>query len=198
MLFMTFSEDFSDLPIFKNTDINELSFIFIPLMFFGLSILLFIGLILSVIHLAKRNKKSEKLAVIPLLMIITSVFLTFTPIISKTKKSINFNFKLDERNEVISMIKDGTIEVKSVVGFPDRIELPQQYKNLSKRGKIWVYKNDGLTEVFFITYIGFIDDFRGFIYRSDDNPPIKEEFNHFTQLVVIDEISDHWYYVVGT
>jgi hypothetical protein len=56
-----------------------------------------------------------------------------------------------------------------------RVELPPDYRYLSKGGgDIMVDTSDGITSIFFYTYRGVLDNFSGYMYRSNDTHPIRD------------------------
>lgn len=133
-------------------------------MYLGLLLLI----IISFIALSFRIRKNRKWASFPLLINIgTLLIIIFVPFTSMWL-NWQFNSNWQEYNEVVQLIEDGEIK-------PDEngaIRLPPKYRHLSKGGGwIEVEKKDGVTRIFFYTFVGVLDNFSGFMYSSDNSPP---------------------------
>ena len=50
--------------------------------------------------------------------------------------------------------------------------------------------------IFFFTFRGILDNFSGFIYRSDDNPPLNGDFSG--DFVEMKKLRSHWFWAAST
>jgi hypothetical protein len=81
---------------------------------------------------------------------------------------LEFRWNWKGYNKVIKLVEEGEIEAEDHY----LVTLPTEYRHLSKGGgQIMVNTRDDVTQVFFFTFRGVLDNFSGYMYRSDDNPP---------------------------
>ncbi len=130
-------------------------------------IILAILIILSLVYLLRQIRIHPKQAFIPLVINVTTILiLLFVPF---TNFWLAFEFRLNKSDydKVVEMVKNEEIQ-------PDNFgiaKLPSEYAHVSQGGDILIEKGDGVTSVFFFTFIGVLDNFSGFMYRSNDMPP---------------------------
>ena len=102
---------------------------------------------------------------INLAVLLVIVFVPYT--------EIKFFLNQDEYNDVIQLINDKQIQPGDT-GFA---LLPKHYTHLSRcGGEVMIDQKDNVTRVLFFTYRSAWDDFRGYVYRSDDNLPQDNDF----------------------
>ncbi len=65
------------------------------------------------------------------------------------------------------MVEEGRIKPNDI----GLAKLPPEYRHISRGGAIMVERDDGVTSVFFFTFRGVLDNFSGYMYRSNDTPP---------------------------
>ncbi len=100
-----------------------------------------------------------------------------------------FRAHRDEYHQVVELVEAGAIQPESHY----LASLPPEYRHLSRGGgEIMIDTRDGVTRVFFFTFAGVLDNFSGFIYRSDDNPPQAGDFGADWQQV--EQKRAHWYF----
>lgn len=69
------------------------------------------------------------------------------------------------------MIEEGKLQPNEY----GQAELPPEYRHLSQGGgEILVDTSDGVTSVFFYTFREILDNFSGYMYGSNDTPPIQD------------------------
>lgn len=97
------------------------------------------------------------------------------------------------RKKVVDMVISGELK-PNVSHNASLIDLPFQYKNLSKGGGQIVVEHDkGNTIVFFFTFRGILDHFSGFMFRSDNSAPEDGDLcGHFFE---VEKLGEHWFWV---
>jgi hypothetical protein len=146
-------------------------------------------LLVSVIYLAFRAKQGWRIALAPLtintLTLLVVYFVPFTEIWLELQFHLNWN----GYNEVARMVEEGRIQ-------PDqygRAQLPPRYRHLSRGGGyIKIDRSDGITRVFFFTFVGILDNFSGFMYRSDDRPPPPDDLGGDWHQTI--RMRPHWFF----
>ncbi|MBA3532047.1 MAG: hypothetical protein H0T73_09030 [Ardenticatenales bacterium] len=108
-----------------------------------------------------------------------------------------FFFRLNNHTfqAVVVMVESGEIQ-------PDEnhiAQLPPPYEYLSRcGGEIMIDQSNGITRVFFYTYRDMFDDFAGYLYRSDFNPPQKNDFEERTNRLRswswFEQLRPYWYF----
>ena len=100
----------------------------------------------------------------------TLLILLYVPFTS-FRLDIEFVMNKKGYKEVIQMVQNGELQS----GDYGQAQLPAEYRNLSNGGgEIIVDTSDGSTSVFFYTYRGVLDNFSGYMYRSNDTPPSQD------------------------
>ncbi len=121
----------------------------------------------SIIYFIFQFNKNIKKACLPLLInVFTILILVFVPF---TAIWLNIEFRLNKNayDEVIKMVENGELQPNSI----GLTRLPPEYRRISRGGDIVVDKQDHVTSVFFYTYRGVLDNFSGYMYRSDNSFP---------------------------
>ena len=133
--------------------------------------LIFIGIMFwAFIHVC-RNKRFKRLkAWAPLLIQAATVIIVLTFPFTAVVVKLDFKLHLEERQEVVSKVIKGELAPYSSDRC-SRIDLPEKYHHLTRGGFIKVQKQNGTVYVFFYTFRGILDNFSGFMYRSDDTYP---------------------------
>jgi len=144
--------------------------------------------LLSLVYLLVTVWRHGIRAALPLrvnaVVIASVLMIPFTDIWLK----INFATQLAARESVVEMVARG--ELAQSHNFS--VELPEQYRHLSKQGRILVETEAGVTRVFFFTFTGVLDNFSGFMYTSDDRPPGTMSF--LGDWFQVDRWRPHWYF----
>ncbi|WP_418792311.1 hypothetical protein [Phosphitispora sp. TUW77] len=153
-------------------------------------------LFLSIRYLVKNLKTTGIKAAYPLvfqlLTVLVVIVVPWTSIIIK----VDFWMNIKYREEVVKMIEAG--ELQPNVDYNNRlIKLPPNHASLSKGGgEILVEKQGHVTKVFFFTFRGILDNFSGFIYRSDGESPSNDDFQGDYKQIM--KFTDHWYFVASS
>jgi hypothetical protein len=100
----------------------------------------------------------------------TLLILLYVPF-TTIRLSIEFTMNRNGYEYIIQMVESGQLKPNEY----GRVELPPDYRYLSKGGgDIMVDTSDGITSIFFYTYRGVLDNFSGYMYRSNDTHPIRD------------------------
>lgn len=146
-------------------------------------------ILVSIICLPSRIRGSWKQAILPLVINIGTLaivhFVPFTSIWLELEFRVNWS----DYNEVVKLVEDGEIQPNE----RGLVLLPPEYRHLSKGGgEVIIDTSGGVTRVFFFTFRGVLDNFSGYMYRSDDNPPRREGFwGDWKQIV---QKRPHWFF----
>jgi hypothetical protein len=118
----------------------------------------------------------------------TLLILLYVPF---TSIRLNIEFTMNKKGyeEVIRMIENGKLEPNEY----GQAYLPPEYRHLSKGGgEIMVDTSDGITSVFFYTFLGILDNFSGYMYRSNGAPPDQDFMGG--DWAEITRKEPHWYF----
>ncbi len=141
-------------------------------------IVLTTSIVLSLIFLVTTVRRNKFIAAIPLticlFVVLGAYFIPFT----KLSVSYDFRTNISKRVEIVEQIQTGQLKITPTYGENmSAVVLPSEKAYLSKGGGEVLYQNDGsTTSVFFFTFRGILDNFSGFIYRSDENEPFPTDF----------------------
>lgn len=158
---------------------------FFEIIIYGIFLVIFIY---SVVYLLKNKRP------FPIILNLITIVLIFSLPMLVIKW--DFNRKLMEREEIISMIETG--DLSSLSGS---ITLPNKYKKLSLGGgEIKVEKIDDKINIFFFMNRGITDNFSGFMYKSGAGNPVIDQFNGDLGISggEFKKIKDHWFWVNST
>lgn len=152
---------------------------------------LLILVLTSAIHLLIQVGRNWKLAVLPLAINLSVVaILWFVPFTSLWLAR-EFRMNWEGYNEVVALVEAGEIQPYSY----DLAPLPSEYCRLSRGCEILIDRSDGVTRVFFYTFRGVLDNFSGYMYRSDDSPPEPSSFGGDWH--EINQVRPHWYWMAS-
>lgn len=141
--------------------------------------------VITLVYAVTRIENENIYVFIPYFInVATFLILVFVP-----WQNIEFNNNFEGYSEVIELIKEGEIKVNKTTNMAI---LPEKYQHLSNcnGGEIMVDKPDGVLEVLFFSYCGFLGECSGTMYRTDDKPPGINRWDEITKL------KEHWYYCV--
>lgn len=141
------------------------------------------------ICLYKIIKKKEMINIVSICILIPTYFLysaTFD-----MSATTDFFDKLDQRTEVVNLIKDG----KLIVDDYNNIKLPKEYKKTSEGGEVHVYKNedDNIMIDFYVSR-GINTDSKHYFYSSKGQDAIIEEIGE--EYCDVSHVYDNWFYVI--
>ena len=163
-------------------------FLMAPIMLFlwaGLAGLTFA----SIVYLVAQFRKNVRRAVLPLLINgVTFLILWWVPF---TTIWLDLEFRLNYQayNEVVRMVEDGRIKPNDI----GLAKLPPEYRHISRGGgEIKIERDDGVTSVFFYTFRGVLDNFSGYMYRSNDTPPPQDFMGG--DWVQIERMQPYWFF----
>jgi hypothetical protein len=153
-------------------------------------------LICALIYMVMNIKRIKLLAAIPMLISLSVVLIAFFVPFTKLVIEYDFRSNLQERTAIVEQIQSG--QLKPNISYNARlIMLPPKYRHLSKGGGEVEYETYGSKTigVFFFTFRGILDNFSGFIYRSDDNNPSPTDFGG--DFIEITKLRDHWFWAAS-
>jgi hypothetical protein len=150
---------------------------------------LILMLLASVIYIPFRIKKHLVEAFAPLVInVATCAIIWFVPF-NNIWLDIVFSANWQGYNEVVQMVERG--EIGLVTG--KAVQLPQKYQYLSTGGgDIIIEKQDGVTSILFFTYRGVLDNYSGYVYRSDNSPPPEDDLLGPWKQVM--QKKPHWFF----
>jgi len=163
-----------------------------PLIIISQIVFLFL-IFLSVLYMVFETKNDGWGAILPFLvnMIVLSVimYVPFRPIRVSIEARV-FEAKKNDFENVILLVESGEL-------MPDQsgtAVLPEQFKDLSHGQTISINTSHGVISVFFYSSVGVLDNFSGYMYRSNDTPPPGELIGDW---YLIERIKPFWYYCVS-
>lgn len=157
----------------------------------------FFVLFIASVWLSIRYSKTGNLRLyIPffscLVVVLISVFLPLRDF----RLHQNFKRYLAARNEIIRQIAAGEFFLNPAHNNKT-LALPDRYRHLSAGGgEVLVEQTGGTTYVLFFTDRGILDNFSGFVYKSDSDFLTQDDM--LGGFVKIKKMTDHWYYVEST
>ena len=102
---------------------------------------------------------------------------------------MRFQLHQTEYNEVVQLVESGVIQ-PDASGYA---ELPFRYRALTRDGNtVRINQNEGVTRIFFYTRRHSSQNFTGYFYRSDNNPPQAGEFEGRWRYV--DQERPYWFF----
>lgn len=180
------------LNIFRWSLVDILTPFLEPFLELLIYILFFIASIWSFIYLFIRVKKEKYKSTLPFAVCLVSFLIIYFVPFDSIMLDIDFFSHNAQRGEVVKMIQDGRIEV-NYTNDETIIKLPEKYKQLSRGGgEVLVERKDGVTKVLFFTFRGVLDNFAGFIYKSDNTEPLKSDF--YGDFKEFKKYKDHWFW----
>lgn len=177
---------------FEWTLVDWLTVFLAPLLSLAVWILFALIYVASVVY-ALRGRGPLSKRMLPLG--ISSAVLLLVLWVPWTPLWLDLNFRLyrSDRMRVVSQVQSGTLR-PNVSYNPDLISLPRGLRHVSKGGgEVVVQHYPGGTEVFFYTFRGILDNYSGFVYRSDGSSPSggTEQYHE------IERLTEHWYWVAS-
>jgi hypothetical protein len=146
----------------------------------------------SIIHLLRQGRFRRFKPYIPLLVQLASLVIVITVPFTSIMLDLDFRLHLKKREEVVHKVISGELQ-PNVAHSSSLIRLPREYGYLSKGGgEIMVERSGETIYVFFFTYRGVLDNFAGFMYRSDDSSPRDGDFGG--DFFVKKRLRKNWYY----
>lgn len=169
----------------------------IEFLLFGFFVLsLFFSFIYFFRHYFVQNMSKNKVVIfVPLLIVIFSVVSNYFLYYPFTRLNLKLDFytKLNRRVKVVEMIKKGEL-LPTWDSYWTTIYLPEQYRDLSKKGFISV-NNKGKFTVTFFTFVGILGNGSGFAYISDGSEPTSTDLNWCDELLDWSKYAENWYFV---
>jgi hypothetical protein len=161
--------------------------------------ILVILVVISGFHLRRSQAASnQRRAWLPLAInvgTLLTVATGFTMQIERTYDEFKFQRNQNSYQEIVRLVGEGRIRSN-----PDSFALlPQEYQFLSEcGGEIMIDTSGGVTRVFFFTYRDMFDDFAGYEYRSDNQPPQRDDFSERPNALrgcgLIEQKRPFWFY----
>lgn len=127
----------------------------------------------SLLYLALRSNHTVKVAALPLLINIgTLIIVHFVPFAALWQE-FNFYWYFSSYKEAVNLVETGTLQPTDH-GFAI---LPASLAHLSaNNGTVMIDKREAATMAFFFTKRRTGQNFAGYMYRSDNNPPQVGDF----------------------
>jgi hypothetical protein len=173
----------------------DILFIFLPVLMIGVWLVFFGAAVCSVVHICRRKRFRKLNAYVPFMIQMASLIIVFTVPFTSIMLDLDFRLHLKQREKVVSQVISGRLK-PNVSHNSSLIHLPFWYADLSKGGgDIMVERNGKETYVFFFTFRGILDNFSGFMYRSDDTPPKNGDFGG--EFFEIERLRKNWYWVAA-
>jgi hypothetical protein len=149
----------------------------------------------SLIHICRKKRFTRSKVYGPLVIQIVSAVIVVTVPFTSIMIDLNFRLHLKQREEVISKVVSGELR-PNIEHNSALIHLPNGYRHLSKGGgDIIVEHHSNDMYVFFFTFRGILDNFSGFMYRSDDTAPLDGDFTG--EFLEIKRLSKNWYWTAA-
>lgn len=148
--------------------------------------------LLSLICGVARLGKSRGRSLLPLLLNVGAFCAVWFVPIDSIMLDLNFRWNFDKRTEIVKRIEAGEFPINR----NGLAQLPWGYRHLSRGGGEVIVARQGDTRiVFFFTYRGILDNFSGFFYRSDADPPNAADVGG--DFKEIKKLRDHWYWAAS-
>lgn len=123
-------------------------------------------ILVSMIYFAARCRKNLRRSSLPLLInTVVVLILWFVPF-TDIWLNLEFNVNKNKYDQVVQMVERGDLHSVAYV-----TQLPPAYRSISRGGDVIIDRSDGVTSVFFFTFRGVLDNFSGYMYRSNDALP---------------------------
>ena len=159
-----------------NETINHITSNFVVFIFIYAPMMLFLFLagvvffILSIVHIIKRYKTTKAKSLYPIILSVVLLFLVITRPLSPLLFQADFSFKLNQREEIATMILND--EIKPSNGRGDLFLVPKGYIFSLSDGDEVMKINDKLL---FFTVRGMLDNFSGYIFSPNGTEPTNED-----------------------
>lgn len=143
----------------------------------------------SLLYLLLKAGENVKVAAVPLVINVgTLLIVRFVPFGSLWQE-LRFQGNMFRYEEVVQLVESGAL-LPDAGGYAT---LPFRYRTLTNDGDtIRIETGDGVTHIFFYTGRPSLQNFSGYFYSSDNNPPQTGEFNGRWRYVV--QKRPYWFY----
>ncbi|WPD22301.1 MAG: hypothetical protein SD837_19175 [Candidatus Electrothrix scaldis] len=169
-------------------------FIF-PLILMGVLVIFWATLAWSLVHVLRKKRYRNTFSFFPLGVQLLALLIIMTVPFTSIMLDLDFKRNLKERENVVSWVISGELK-PNVAHNTSLILLSDEQRHLSKGGgEIMVEKRSGETFVFFFTFRGVLDNFSGFMYRSDGSNPQRNDFGG--DFAEIKQIKENWYWAAS-
>ena len=167
----------------------DLLFVYILIPNFVLFIAFIICFVLNIRKfIMQKNAINFSSLIVSIIIILLVLFFPFREI----KTRLEFNLYIDKRNQVIELIKNNKINVNDYNNAP----LPDNLKDVSMSGEVYVYQNDeNDIQICFWILRGLLSNSTELIYSSGGEELIRSNINE-ESIVNIKKIKNNWYYVI--
>ncbi|MCA9916814.1 MAG: hypothetical protein KC445_02630 [Anaerolineales bacterium] len=158
----------------------------------GMKFVLLALILASLFYLPFRAERGLRWAALPLLINAgTLIIVQFVPF-GALWEGARFRWRLGYYEVVAEMVENGELKP----GENGLALLPERYRLLSPaNGRIAIEPTEAGTAVFFFNEQSTPQNFSGYMYRSDNNPPAQAEFNGRWRHVV--QKDTHWYFCIS-
>ncbi len=177
--------------------IDVLTPILFPFLTAGLTLLLLLSAVTSLVRMVVTMKTERLFAAVPLAVNCATVMIVLLVPLTDIWLKANYNLNKKARAQVVRHVHDGTLK-PNVNYNGSLIHLPDSYPNLSMGGNdIVVRPTDGAFFVFFFTFRGILDNYSGFLYVPQSDSPsefAKWRGDEFFQVV---SLEPQWYFVAS-
>ena len=124
-----------------------------------------------------------------------SVVIVVTVPFTALMLDLDFRIRLNDRQAVVQKVVSGELK-PNVDHNSSLILLPHGFRHLSKGGgEIIIQRQGNETYVFFFTFRGILDNFSGFMYRSDDTIPKNSDFGG--DFFYTKRLTPNWYWTAS-
>lgn len=149
-----------------------------------------VGLLVTILYFLIKKRfeyqKMMKSIVLNALLICIMVFQPLNAVIFQ----IEFYLKLNPRLEAVKLVEEG--QLKSAEHNENLLLPPDKYSWISDGGEV---AKSGDKVIFY--YIrGLVDNASVIVYSPDDSAPTSSDVN--ADIVYVEKITDHWYFVLYT
>jgi hypothetical protein len=169
---------------------------FAPILWLGVWAMFLFLLITSLIHLLVSIRRPRVSSFVSLLVNLAALVIVLNVPFTRLMLDLDFRLNFNRRMAIVSMVETGQL-ASHPTASEQLIALPFGYRSLSKGGgEIIVVQQGNAIIVFFYTYRGVMDNFSGFMYRSDASAPQKGDLGgDFRE---IKKLRDHWFWVAAS
>lgn len=183
--------------IFRWTLVEYVTQFVEPLLETAVAVLFLSSVVWSVIHAVIKRRFGIMKALAPIgINIATVIIVIFVPF-TRITIDLDFRFHLNARTNVARDVLAGKYDnsVQNAGGRGDLIPLSGSLSSLSSGGEIVRLRRSGDTLILFFSFRGILDSFSGFVYSSDDVPPVAGDFG--TKFVENERLRQNWYWIAS-
>ena len=184
--------------IFRWTLVEYLTPFLEPLLEMLAGAFFLVALIWSLVHLMKAWKRGAVVATLPSIVCLgTAAIAVFVPF-TKLTTDLDFRYHYAARTTVVNDVLAGRYEKQMEGGGGGRgdlISLPTHLSYLSSGGEVLRFQHQDRTLILFFSFRGVLDSFSGFVYSSDDMPPLRGDFGG--QFVEVSRLRKNWFWAAS-